>query len=542
MPSLSENQVELLKLSQKLNLCGPNDKEVPEFLASVVRQLEFKKQIILTGPPGVGKTFIARQLAKFYIAFEHGVLSEHSTLDVLPDHIKSHMRYVQFHPSFTYEDFMRGIRPVEQSGASDNGSKFAMQDGVSTYGQFVKIIVLAESCIFTPSQLLLEFALVASKRPDSKHFLLIDEMNRGKIAEIFGELYFMLEYRDEPIRLRDGSEHFAQTNKIPTNAVRLPKNLIIIGMMNTADQSISVLDYALRRRFSTFDLDPTKEPFCDTLAHFSSGKRDKHLWAAVQTVLKNANDTLSRDFKLPLGQLLGPSHFMVPDSLTLEKLDDIWKFSVMPYVQDALFDREHVNEIDKIFTQERELLLPASDDDGIAVPDAAAAPRDNSNAPKRVQESCQQPKRVAISTVFLQGIRKIRVRVEIHFRKKQSPKPAKIVATRQIDGADKVPIEVTVESGTIDFGKTVTFDDGTSADLSRCKYAVKLVDSTGSNPSRECFGDAATSAMAEAPDQVAHPPPPGSGGAERSEPSAAVDDLPQPKKLKTGDANAITIE
>ena len=164
-------------------------------LRKIRKLLDDKRQVIFQGPPGTGKTYVARKLAERLAGSADRV------------------RLVQFHPSYAYEDFVQGFRPELQGGQPG----FALKDGP-----------------------LLDAAKAAREEPDAKHFLVIDEINRGNLAKVFGELYFLLEYRDEQMRLQyaDAGERFA-----------LPDNLYLIGTMNTADRSIALVDLALRRRF-----------------------------------------------------------------------------------------------------------------------------------------------------------------------------------------------------------------------------------------------------------------------------------------------------
>ena len=172
-----------------------------EYLHEIEKLLDDKRQVIFQGPPGTGKTFVARKLANCLSGPE------------------GHVRLVQFHPSYAYEDFVQGYRPA----LIDGQPGFKLRNGP-----------------------LLEAAEKARAEPDAKHFLVIDEINRGNLSKVFGELYFLLEYRDEEMRLLYADEPFS-----------LPNNLYIIGTMNTADRSIALVDLALRRRFHFVESTPT---------------------------------------------------------------------------------------------------------------------------------------------------------------------------------------------------------------------------------------------------------------------------------------------
>ena len=174
------------------------------FLEEIEVLLEDKKQVIFQGPPGTGKTYVAQKLAMHLAGSAN------------------HVTLVQFHPSYAYEDFVQGFRPT----LLDNGQPgFKLTDGP-----------------------LLRAARYASKNPNTKHFLVIDEINRGSIARVFGELYFLLEYRDSKMNLQYANEPFS-----------LPGNLYIVGTMNTADRSIALVDLALRRRFYFVEFHPDNE-------------------------------------------------------------------------------------------------------------------------------------------------------------------------------------------------------------------------------------------------------------------------------------------
>lgn len=245
-----------------------------EFLVMVSDLLADKRQIVLYGPPGTGKTFIARELASTLAGSSEAV------------------RLVQFHPSYSYEDFIQGYRP-----RSDEGGGFRLVDGP-----------------------LMRMAKQAEANHDTPHFLIIDEINRGNVAKVFGELYFLLEYRGEFVELQYSDESFS-----------LPENLFIIGTMNTADRSIALIDAALRRRFHFVGLNPHQDPIRGLLRRWLTKNVSEMTWVA------DIVDVVNRE--LDRHGAIGPSHFMKPD-LDDEKLALIWKYSVLPYLEEVYYGQE----------------------------------------------------------------------------------------------------------------------------------------------------------------------------------------------------------
>ncbi len=262
---------DLQALSQELNL-------PVKFLEDVQTLLGDKKQVIFQGPPGTGKTYVAQKFAE--------CLAES----------KERITLVQFHPSYTYEDFVQGFRPTLKDGQPG----FALRDGP-----------------------LLQAAERARNDSDGKqHFLIIDEINRGNLAKILGELYFLLEYRDEEISLQYSDKRFS-----------LPDNLSIIGTMNTADRSIALVDLALRRRFYFVEFRPDEWPVKELLRKWLGKHAPGMEWVA--DVVDLANERLGEDRHAAIG----PSYFMKPglDETTARRA---WKHGVLPYIEERLFGQD----------------------------------------------------------------------------------------------------------------------------------------------------------------------------------------------------------
>ena len=276
-----------------------------EFLRNIGDLLEDKKQVIFQGPPGTGKTYVARKLAKHLAGSDDRV------------------DLVQLHLSYAYEDFVQGFRPT----LSDGQPGFELMDGP-----------------------LLEAARRARGEPDEKHFLVVDEINRGNVAKVFGELYFLLEYRDEKIRLqyqRNSGETF-----------ELPDNLYIIGTMNTADRSIALVDLALRRRFNFVEFHPDEDPIKGVLRRWLREKAPDMEWVA--DVVDRANEKLRDDRHAAIG----PSYFMKED-LDEDAMERIWKHSVLPYIEELLFGQgDRLGEFDLKMLWEADAPGSAADAEG----------------------------------------------------------------------------------------------------------------------------------------------------------------------------------
>lgn len=257
------------ELAQKLTFVTDDSKD---WLRTTRDLLLRKRQLILQGPPGTGKTFVARALAEF--------------LAQNPERVT----LVQFHPATTYEDFVQGLRPeIGEVGA------FTLRDGP-----------------------LLEAANRAKQEPHATHVIIIDEINRANLPAVFGELYFLLEYRDAEVTLNYGAPF------------QLPKNLLFIGTMNTADRSIAAIDSALRRRFFIRDLRPGEVPMVDVLEHHLDQHAVELKW--LTQLLDRANE-LIRD----PDQSVGPSHFLLGDNLTEETARQAWEFTVMPTLEELFY-------------------------------------------------------------------------------------------------------------------------------------------------------------------------------------------------------------
>ncbi|MYD69291.1 MAG: AAA domain-containing protein [Acidobacteria bacterium] len=245
-----------------------------DFLQVIDTLLKERRQVILQGPPGTGKTYVARKLAAH--------LSESSR----------RVQLVQFHPSYSYEDFVRGYRPTLLDNRQPG---FELKDGP-----------------------LMRIAKQAEEDPDGKYFLIIDEINRGNLSKVFGELYFLLEYRDLPINLMYQDDQ--------KSTFTMPDNLHIVGTMNTADRSIALVDLALRRRFAFVDFSTSEEPVKGLLRRWLQANNLGDMeWVA--DVVERANEKLDDQHAA-----IGPSYFMRTD-LDDAAVERIWKHNVSPYIE-----------------------------------------------------------------------------------------------------------------------------------------------------------------------------------------------------------------
>ncbi|AJP04302.1 ATPase AAA [Streptomyces cyaneogriseus subsp. noncyanogenus] len=233
-----------------------------------------ERQLVLYGPPGTGKTYLAMKLAEY---FGGG-----------PEQVK----IVQFHPSYAYEDFFEGFRPVEDPETREVAFRL-------TAGP------------------LRELADLASREGNRHipHFLIIDEINRANLAKVFGELYFLLEYRTKSVRLTYSGDDFA-----------LPPNLFVIGTMNTADRSIALVDAAMRRRFAFVELSPRTEPTAGLLARWLEREgRDPEPARLLDALNARIDDG---DFAI------GPSYLMKPGVYRDGGLERVWRTKILPLLEE----------------------------------------------------------------------------------------------------------------------------------------------------------------------------------------------------------------
>jgi 5-methylcytosine-specific restriction protein B len=261
---------ELARLSTELYL-------PPEYLRETIDLLSRKRQLIFYGPPGTGKTYMARALARY-----------------LTDGDEDRLEVVQFHPSYSYEDFVQGYRPALVDGGN---LTYKLVDG--------PLLRLAERAGNT----------------EETCVLFVDEVNRGNVPRIFGELLYLLEYRDQAVSLLYQEEPF-----------ELPENLWLIGTMNTADRSIGLIDAALRRRFHFRGLFPDRPP----IDHLLSAWIDAN--CPEMSAVVGYVETLNRRLRERFGEQvqIGPSYFMDGD-LDDALLRQIWDADILPFLEEQLF-------------------------------------------------------------------------------------------------------------------------------------------------------------------------------------------------------------
>lgn len=250
-----------------------------ENYTTLVNLIKTKKNVILQGAPGVGKTYVAKRLA----------------YSIMRQKDKERVTMLQFHQSYSYEDFIMGFRPSEKGFELKTGAFY-------------------------------DFCKVAEIDSDNDYFFIIDEINRGNLSKIFGELFMLIENdkRDVEIQLLYSDEKFS-----------VPANVHIIGMMNTADRGLAMLDYALRRRFAFYEMKPgfKTEGFQRYQLELANSKFDK----LIQCV-ENLNAAIAMDESLGEGFIIGHSFFCNLNDSMEQNLNSILEFELIPLLKEYWFD------------------------------------------------------------------------------------------------------------------------------------------------------------------------------------------------------------
>lgn len=246
---------------------------------TLVGLLKSKKNLILQGAPGVGKTFAAKRLA-------YSMMGEKDD---------SRIEFVQFHQNYSYEDFIMGYKPQDEGFKLTNGIFY-------------------------------QFCMNADEHPDKEYFFIIDEINRGNMSKIFGELLMLIEkdYRGA-----------AATLAYSRTAFSVPKNLYIIGMMNTADRSLAMIDYALRRRFSFYEMNPGFNT--EGFKAYQASLKNETFNALIEQII-DLNREINTDDSLGSGFRIGHSYFCGQEECTEEWMKAVVYYDIIPMLQEYWFD------------------------------------------------------------------------------------------------------------------------------------------------------------------------------------------------------------
>lgn len=281
-----------------------------EWLAETIELLDEKRQVVFYGPPGTGKTWTAMRLATYLTQAGGEVL------------------LVQLHPSYAYEDFVEGYRP--QAGANGPTVQFELVPGP-----------------------LRQLADLARADPTHPYILIVDEINRGNLAKVLGELYFLLEYRDQSVALQYS----------PSTTFTLPDNLFVIGTMNTADRSIALIDAAMRRRFYYIPFLPNEEPIQGLLRRWLERR-------GLDETPADLLDELNRRIDDPEAAI-GPSYLMSQSAVTPIGLKRVWRHAIMPQLAEQYYG--HSIDIEQRFGYESLLraVTARPDADGKSASDSA---------------------------------------------------------------------------------------------------------------------------------------------------------------------------
>ena len=262
----------------------------PEEIQNIQHSLEYKRNVVLQGPPGTGKTFLAKRLAYLLLGTKDD----------------SRIETVQFHQSYSYEDFIQGYRPTEDGN-------FKLVNGI-----------------------FYRFCERARQQPDKKFVFIIDEINRGNLSKVFGELMLLIE-KDKRGQHSAVSLAYARADE---DKFYIPNNLYLIGTMNTADRSLAVVDYALRRRFAFINIMPCfNEQFKQYLR---SNEVDESMIQQLLTKIESLNEAIRNDNNLGSGFQIGHAYFCQADSNQEDRnwYEFIIRHEIAPLLEEYWFDNE----------------------------------------------------------------------------------------------------------------------------------------------------------------------------------------------------------